>query len=362
MAKNQYNPQMAFHPGETLAEKLGEMGMGSKEFAIRTGKPEKTISAVLQKKSAITPEMAVQFEHVLKIPAHFWLNKQRNYDEYLARKEQQKTLNTSIEWARAFPYTDMVKKGWISARTTIIEKAEALLAFFGVSNHLAWENYYLNQQLKVVFRVSLAHTKDPHAISAWLRQGELQASELFANNYSEKKFKDSLPKIKKLMATCPKDFYTQLQKICLEAGVKVVHTPCIKKAPVNGCTRWLNNTPLIQLSGRYNRNDIFWFTFFHEAGHVLLHGKKDVFVEIKDCPAFEKNKESEADNFAINWTLSEEEEQEIVRYSNMTERDVVMFSKKFNTHPAIIIGRLQHDKLIPYSLGGKFFEPVIFSS
>jgi addiction module HigA family antidote len=362
MAKNQYNPQMAFHPGETLAEKLKEIGMGPKEFAIRTGKPEKTISAVLKKKSAITPEMAVQFEHVLKIPAHFWLNKQRNYDEYLARKEQQKTLDTSIEWARAFPYADMVKKRWISAQSAILGKTAELLAFFGISNHLAWENYYLNQKLKVAFRISLMHTKEPYAISAWLRQGELQATELSANSYSEKKFKDSLPKIKKLMATCPKDFYTQLQKICLEAGVKVVHTPCIKKAPINGCTRWLNDTPLIQLSGRYNRNDIFWFTFFHEAGHILLHGKKDVFVEIKDCAALEKRKEEEADNFAVSWTLSKEEEQEIIQYANITEKNIVMFSKKVNTHPAIVIGRLQHDKHIPYSVGRKFFEPVIFSS
>jgi addiction module HigA family antidote len=359
--KNRYNPQVAFHPSETLAERLEEMGMGSKEFAIRTGKPEKTISAVLQKKSSITPEMAVQFEHVLKIPAHFWLNKQRSYDEYLARIEQQRIFKASIKWARAFPYADMVKKGWVPAQTTILERTAALLAFFGVSNCLAWENYYLNQELKVAFRISLAPLKESHAISAWLRQGELQAAELSANNYSEKKFKDSLPKIKELMANHPKDFYAQLQQICLKAGVKVVHTPCIKKAPINGCTRWLNDTPLIQLSGRYNRNDVFWFTFFHEAGHILLHGKKDIFVEIRDCMAFEQHKEEEANGFAVNWTLSKEEEQEIIRYSVVTEKDIVMFSEKFNTHPAIIIGRLQHDKLIPYSLGKKFFEPVVFN-
>ena len=64
--KNQYIPQVVFHPGETLAEKLKEMGMGPKEFAVRTGKPEKTISEILNSKSSITPEMAVQFESVTK--------------------------------------------------------------------------------------------------------------------------------------------------------------------------------------------------------------------------------------------------------------------------------------------------------
>lgn len=88
LTQNQYNPQIAFHPGETLSEKLEELGMGPKEFSVRTGKQEKTIIAVLKGNSSITPEMAVQFEHVLKIPAHFWLNIQRNFDEYLAREER----------------------------------------------------------------------------------------------------------------------------------------------------------------------------------------------------------------------------------------------------------------------------------
>lgn len=358
--KNQYHPQIVFHPGETLAEKLEELGMGPKEFAIRTGKPEKTVIAILKGKSSITPEMAVQFEHVLKIPAHFWLNMQRNYDEFLAREERQELLAESTAWAKLFPIADMVKKGWLPAKTTIEEKTSELLAFFSISNHAAWEDYYFNQQLKVAFRISLAHTKEPYAISAWLRKGELQAAELPAKPYDEKNFKEALPEIKSIMAKHPDNFFKQLQELCLEAGVKVVHTPCINKAPINGSTRWLNDTPLIQLTGRYKRNDSFWFTFFHEAGHILLHGKKDIFLENIDYSEKDKQKEKEADNFAIKWTLSKEEQDEILQRFRITEEDVIEFAEKFNTHPAIIIGRLQHEGLVPYSLGRQFFEPVEF--
>jgi addiction module HigA family antidote len=356
--KNQYQPQIVFHPGETLAEKLEELGMGPKEFAIRTGKPEKTIIAILKGKSSITPEMAVQFEHVLKIPAHFWLNMQRNYDEFIARKELEELLTESIDWAKKFPINEMVKKGWLPAKTTMEEKTSELLAFFGISKYTAWEDYYLNQQLKVAFRISLAYTKERYAISAWLRKGELQAAELPNKDYDEKKFKDALPEIKSLMAKHPDDFCKKLREICLDAGVKVVYTPCIKKAPINGCTRWLKDAPLIQLSGRYKRNDIFWFTFFHEAGHILLHGKKDIFLEEIEYSEKDNIKEKEADEFAIKWTLSKEEEEEILQRYSITVKDVLDFAEKFNTHPAIIIGRLQRKGLIPYSLGRQFFEPV----
>ena len=358
--KNQYHPQISFHPGETLAEKLEELGMGPKEFAIRSGKPEKTVIAILKSKSSITPEMAVQFEHVLKIPAHFWLNMQRSYDEYIARQERQDLLAESTNWARNFPITDMVKKGWLPAKTTIEEKTSELLAFFSISNHNAWEDYYFKQQLKVAFRISLAHTKEPYAISAWLRKGELQAAELPTKLYENRDFKESLPKIKSIMAKHSDNFFRQLQQVCLESGVKVVHTPCINKAPINGSTRWINDTPLIQLTGRYKRYDNFWFTFFHEAGHILLHGKKDIFLENIDYSERDKQKEKEADNFAIKWTLSKEEQAEILQRFRITIEDVIEFAEKFNTHPSIIIGRLQHERLISYAIGRQFFEPVEF--
>jgi addiction module HigA family antidote len=361
MAKqNQYFPSVVFHPGETLAEKLEEMEMGPKEFALRTGKPEKTIIAVLKGESSITPDMAVQFENVTRIPAHFWMNHQRGYDEYIAREKRQTVIQEALAWAKQFPLADMIKKGWLPQVATIEEKTMEMLAFFGFSNHTAWEDYYFKQQLKVAFRISLAQTKEPYAISAWLRKGELQAAELEANDYSEKKFKEALPELKSIMANHPEGFFNQLQSICLEAGVKVVHTPCINKAPISGSTRWLNDTPFIQLTGRYNRNDSFWFTFFHEAGHILLHGKKDIFLENLDYSDKDFEKEKEADLFAVKWTMTDDEEAEILAAAPISEEDIRNFAKQFTTHPAIIIGRLQHKKLIPYSLGREYFEQVIF--
>ena len=181
-----------------------------------------------------------------------------------------------------------------------------LLSFLGFSNHKAWEEYYFKQQLKVAFRISLSQIQEPYAISAWLRKGELQAAELEANDYSEKKFKDALSNIKSIMATHPEGFFKQLQDICLNAGVKVVQTPTISKIPISGSTRWLNNTPLIQLTDHYPHNDSFWFTFFHEAGHIILHGKKDIFLEKVDYSDKDLEKEREADEFASKWTLTNE--------------------------------------------------------
>jgi len=305
--QNQYRPQSRPHPGETLTEKLQELGMGPKEFALRTCKPEKTIIAVMQGDSSLTPDMAVLFERVTGIPVAFWLNHQRAYDEYVARERYKSIIRDSVTWARRFPLTDMIKNGWLQNVRTIEERTIALLAFFGIASHEVWNEYYCNQKLKTTFRISLAHSKEPYAVSAWLRQGELQAREVHSANYSEEKFRVALSKIRVLMSKRSAGYFDELQRICKESGVKVVHTPCINKAPINGATRWLGNTPLIQLSDRYKRNETFWFTFFHEAGHILLHGKKDVFLENLEYSDMDAEKEREADAFAKKYMATSDE-------------------------------------------------------
>lgn len=357
---NEFYTDIAFHPGETLAEKLEELKMGPKEFAIRTGKPEKTIIAILKGDSSITPEMAVLFESVLKIPASFWIKRQYNFDEYKAREKRSLAIEKSKDWAKCFPIADMVRCGWLNARTKTEEKVVELFQFFGVSSNEAWEDYFFNQQLKVAFRISLAHTKEPYAISAWIRQGEIEASQLQCGAYSESDFKKALKEIKSLMATQPDDFFAQLQQLCLACGVKVVYTPCIKKAPLSGATRWIDDNPLIQLTGRYKQNDRFWFTFFHEAGHILLHGKKDIFLEDIEYSEADLQKENQANDFAIEWTFSNEQEEEVLEAIPLTIESIEEFAKKFNTHPAMIIGRFHKKQLLHYAVGRDFFVKLEF--
>jgi hypothetical protein len=249
--------------------------------------------------------MAVQFEYVTKIPAKLWMNLQQGYDEYMSRKKRQKIIQEAATWVEKFPLAEMIKKGWLPPSPTIEEKTMEMLAFFGFANHTAWEDYYFHQQLKVAFRISLAQTNESYAVSAWLRKGELQAAELEAKEYSEKKFKDALPELKSIMVNYPAGFFNPLQIFCLEAGVKVVHVPCLNNAPIYGSTRWLNDTPFIQVSDFDQRNDRFWFTFFHEAGHILLHGKKEVFLENLDYANKDLEKEQEADAFAEKWMVAE---------------------------------------------------------
>lgn len=360
MATNQFTPTIVFHPASTLREKLAEMGMGVKEFALRTGKPEKTIIAVLQEESSLTPEMAVLFENVTQIPASFWINKQARYNEYVARKKQEEALISAQEWAKEFPYAEMANNNWVPATRKIEEKTQYLLSFFGVASPDGWEKLYMQSELKVAAYTSLKHSHEAHSISAWLRQGELQAKETKTPPFDSKLLKENIPAMRKLMVEQPQDFFTQLQKLCFDAGVILLFTPKLPKVPLSGSTRWINDTPLIQLTARYGQNDRFWFTFFHELGHIILHGKKYISLENIDFAAADAQKEQEAHEFAVKHTFSKEQEEKLLREhpASITANDIVNYAKEFNTHPAMIIGRLQYLELIPYSVGREFILPI----
>lgn len=354
--RNQYHPENVTHPGEDLREKLEELQMTPLEFAIRVNKPVKTISEVLNGKSAITPEMAVKFEDVLQIPARFWLRRQYLHDESIARQKRKAAIKAASGWAKEFPYAEIAKKGWVPSTSKLEEKVEALFDFFGFSSHISWANYYLNQKLKAAFRISLKHAKSPYALSAWLQRGENLARDIQAPDYDPKKLKAVLPQLKAIMAEQPGDFFQKIQTLCLTAGVKVVYTPALKGAPINGAARWIegNTTPLIQLSSRYNRNDVFWFSFFHEIGHILLHGKKDIFLEDGGYDEQDKEKEEEADAFAVEWTLPLKQEAILREARPLNDAQILTFARAWGTHPGVIAGRLHYLELVPRSAFTQF--------
>ena len=345
-----FTPRVIYHPGVTLAEKLEELGMSAKEFSVRTKKPEKTINAVLKGNSSLTPDMAVAFESVTGIPANFWMQKQQKYNEYVARQKREKFLEESVAWSKQFPLSEMEKRGWLKPEDkTPQAKVVALFSYFAVSSKEAWEDYYFHQQLKVAFRISLSQTKNPFAVSAWLRRGELQAALIPMDvDYSPDLLRRTLPEMKRLVIDSSREMPKKLQDVCAKCGIKLIYTECLPKAPISGATRWIQNVPCIQLSGRYKTQDRFWFNFFHEIGHILLHGKKDIFLEDIDYSTYQKEKEEEADKFASETLLDSKQEQELVRQVHFTKESVLRFSEKFNTAPSIIVGRLQHKSLLSF--------------
>lgn len=345
-------------PGDTIQEHIDFIGMSQAELAERMGRPKEKINDIIKGREPITTATAFQLEKVLGIPASFWLNRENTYRRELYELQQQEAFESQKDWLAAFPVNEMKKQGWLPNTQEKHILIDSLLKFFGVASTEEWETIYVAEEVSVAFRVSLAHTQSPHAISAWLRIGELQAKDLAIEPFDKRKFKEAIPKIKELAFLMPDNFAEQLQNICAQCGVAVVYTPKLPKAPISGATRWFHNKPIIQLSGRFKTDDHFWFTFFHEAAHIILHGKKDIFLENVAGTDVDYEKEEEANAYAAKILLTEGQLNEIKKSAPLTEDLIHQFADKFRTPAGAIIGRLQHLKLIPFSIGNSFRKKI----
>lgn len=339
----EFRPDYAIAPGATFLETIQSLGLSQAELAKRTGRPLKTINEIVKGKAAITPETALQLERVLGVPASFWNKLERNYREALAAIKERKTLESGKNWAKRFPVRELVKRKAISDFNDDIGLVRAMLQFFGVSSTSAWKRIWTVSSTS--YRRSPAFTHSPEATAAWLRLGEIQAKKLQLPAFDRAAFKKALTCIRELMNAAPKDLNVRLIEECRKVGVALVFVKELPKTCVHGAVRWIGDSPIIQLSCRYKVEDIFWFSFYHEAAHVLLHGKRDVFLE---GDKRQNEKEKQADAFARNQLIAEMRWRQFVAISDFSEPSIKAFADAVSVPAGIVVGRLQHEKKIEF--------------
>jgi len=340
---SQYKPDFVSPPGDTLNELLDDLGMTQKELSERMNRPEKTISEIVKGKASITSDTAIQLEKVFKAPAHFWLQREARYQESLARIKEYSQLEESIEWLKTLPLNQMIKYGWVEKYKDQVEQLQEVLKYFAVASVDGWKSLYLNNEPKAAFRISLSFTNENAAIAAWLRHGDIKAIYNDIPNYDEKKFKQNLSLIRNLTTNNPSTFKAEIKRLCNECGVNVIFTPMISKATISGAVRWVGGRPLIQLSLRGKYNDRFWFTFFHEVGHILLHSKKDYFLEGTDNEFISQRiEEKEADEFSADFLIPKEKLNEFILKRDKSPNAMIRLAKEIGIHSGIVVGQLQN--------------------
>jgi HTH-type transcriptional regulator/antitoxin HigA len=330
-------------PGEILLEALEDRRLSQSELARRMGRPIKTINEIVNGKAAITPDTAIQLELALGITASFWNNAEAKYREYLARERAREDLEAHASWADAFPLKDLVKQKLIERGPTKGETVASLLAYFRVSSPSAWENHWLAPEAS--YRASPAFASSPHAVAAWLRWGEILAEEVEVQAFDARRLREVLYEVRGLTRREPfMQTIARVRELCASAGVVLLLTPEFSGTRLSGAARWLSpDKAIIQLSLRHKSNDHFWFSFFHEAGH-LLGRKREDFVDAADMsPDTSDKAEHYADRVAQDILLPPREYAAFIAAQNFTAGAVRDFAKQQNVASGIVVGRLQRE-------------------
>lgn len=344
LVRNQYQPDTVSPPGDTLLDTLEMHGLTQAELAARTGRPRQAINEIVKGKKEITAETALQLEKVLGVPANFWLAREQRYREFLARQAEAEKLHDHTDLLDRFPVAELVKRGWMAARASAAEKLDELLRYFGAAGPEELKTLCLHTQ--AAFRQSKAFNANNGALNAWLRKGEIIGQQTETQPYDKSKFMEALQVARGLTCKQPEEFMEPLKQACADAGVVLAFVPEFRGLHTSGATRWLRpDKALLQLSLRFRWADQIWFSFFHEAGHIVLHGKKDVFLE----DGIKSAQEDEANQFAGDLLIPPDKWARYVESRQFSGAGVARFADSIGVHACIVVGRLQHDQFLHFS-------------
>jgi HTH-type transcriptional regulator/antitoxin HigA len=343
-------PDWVSPPGDTILDLLEERDWTQQQLADRLGYTPKHVNQLIKAKVPLTEDAAVRLQNVLGASVGFWLTREAQYRERLAIAEAAQQQAAMVPWLERFPIKDMMDVGVLTKRRVDAKSKPVLvgelLGFFGVAAPDQWQSEYGCMEL--AFRRSREDQADVAAISTWLRMGERTAEKMDGPAFNEAKFKSALIEIKALTCQAPHEFEPRMRQLLHEAGVAFVVVPALPRTHVSGVARWLNaHRPLIQLSLYGKQNDRFWFSFFHEAAHILLHSKqkKSVFLDDPTKADASSKEEQEANAWARDFLISPDDAAQL-EILPKTKIAVTNFANDIGIHPGIVVGRMQHDQLL----------------
>lgn len=343
---NQYSPDYTVPPGWILRERLEIEGISHAGFARRCGRSPKLISEIISGKAPIEPETALQFEKVLGVDASIWLGIESDYQLHRAREAEAENAAASAAWAKTFPIGELVKQGCFERPESDADAVSKLLAFFRVGSIDAWTARY--GRANVAYRHSPNFKSSEVALATWLRLGEIEAERQDCAEYNESRFKHAVRDIRSLTRESVEEALQRTAKLCNEAGVALALVQPLPRTALSGAARWLSpGKAVIQLTARHKSDDHLWFSFFHEAAHILLHSKKGIFVDEGNGDDVEL--EAEANQWASNALVPRQAWERFVATSPRSQHTVREFADEQGIAPGIVVGMLQHQRLLPWT-------------
>lgn len=335
------------HPGETLKEILDDRGMSQKELAIRTDVTEAHVSSVVNCQKAISVSYSKKLEYALDIDASFWINLQSSYDKELADFEElNKVTNEELEILKKLK--SIIKH--LKEIDLLERKAQGpilviqLRKLLNISSLIRIPEVYQAG----AYRLASSTKVDPYVLFTWLRMCDLMVkNQQVESEIDIEELKDKIPLIKKLMFEDVGKIQAQLKDYLAECGIRFSIVKNFRGAPVQGFIK--NNedgTLNLLMTTRQKFADIFWFTFFHEIGHIINGDIEDKLIDY----SFSKGEvEDRADKFASNTLIEEDEYRNFINNRDFSILAIKQFSNSQDIPAYILIGRLQKEKHIRYT-------------
>ncbi|MCR5511143.1 MAG: HigA family addiction module antidote protein [Lachnospiraceae bacterium] len=336
----EYNDKIAFHPGYYIKEIIDESGLTQEDFAKRLDTTPKNLSIIIRGEQTLTVDIAFKLSRMMGTSIHYWLNLQNAYDAARAEAEFDDELR---EEHRVFSYLNYKYfrdyYGLPDLPRKVDEQIKAVREFLGVSTLTV----LLKKDLTVSFRSALEDLDEASTVrtNAMVQVAINSALADEAPKYNKHSFERAIQYALSLTRD-HQDFYPQIREAFHNAGVIFVIMPNIPGSKTSGATKKLGNNIMLMVNDRRLNADSFWFTLFHEIGHII-NGDFGISLEHETG-----EREELADRYAEDSLIPPEEYSSFVSRGRFDVSAIRQFASKIDRDPGIVLGRLLNDQLVSY--------------
>ena len=337
----EYNDEIAFHPGYYIKEIVDESGLTQEDFAKRLDTTPKNLSLLIRGEQNLSIDISMKLSRMLGTSVSYWLNLQNAYDSLIAKFKSDEELE---EERKVFMLLDYKYFRDNFGLPDLPRKIDAQIEQVRKFLNVATLTVFKRRDMTVSFRSShesLSETSTVKA-NAMVQIAINNALKVDAPKFNKAKFDEAIKYALTLMKN-HKDFYPLVWEAFREAGVILVILPNLSGSKINGATKKVGNNVMLMVNDRRLYSDTFWFTLFHEIGHII-NGDYGI--------SFEKEKgeqDEAADKYAEDTLIPPQEYQMFVRQNKFDNMSIIRFANQIDRDPGIVLGRLLNDGKVEYS-------------
>lgn len=344
------NLKVVTHPGKLLLSEIGRLDMKQKELALRTGVSEKHISTIINGTKGISASFARKLDVALGTKSGTWAKLQAEYDHYMAQLEEENGI-TEDEFSILKSMHEIVDffldEGIMHNHCGDSEKVIQLREILRVNNLSVIPQITYNAAYRA--QVKTSTSVDPYVLFAWLRLCEMYTERVSLDTpYSRELLMGSIAEIKEvLFEQDPNEAIRKLKGILAKCGIVFEVVRHFRGAPVQGIIKPTEEgTVILCLTIRGKKADRFWFTLFHEMGH-LVNG--DLNTRFVDFNSVQSESEAKADLFARDTLIDPDLFRSFVASGEYhTLNSIKRFSQTAGVPHWVTIGRLHNDEWLDW--------------
>ena len=336
----EYDDKIAFHPGYYIKEIVEESGLTQEDFAKRLDTTPKNLSLLIRGEQNLSIDIAMKLSRMTGTSVSYWLNLQNAYDaliaEFKSKEElaQERLIFSILDYKyfrEYFNLPDLPRK--------IDEQIVQVRNFLNVATLTVFKKL----DMAVSFRSATGEMSEANIVKAntMVQIATNIALKTEAPKFNKPLFEEAV----RYALTLTKDhstFYPLIKEAFCKAGVILVILPNISGSKINGATKKVGNNIMLLVNDRRLNSDTFWFTLFHEIGHIM-NGDYGISFDSESG-----EQEEIADKYAEDMLIPYDQYQQFIAENRFDIQSIRRFAKRIDRDPGIVLGRLMNDGKVSY--------------